>query len=97
MINIIILILLLIIINSYKTINKQDENFISCKNMPLGPYITSCSNINYNNNILSAYCKNNDHEQNFTSLYLDSCNDANDCNDENDCNGIYNNDGILYY
>jgi hypothetical protein len=63
--------------------NTKRENYEVCKNTPRGPYSTKCTLINFNNNVLSAYCANNNNDQKlvFSRLEMDSCDDSNNCSD----------------
>ena len=57
------------------------ENFIVCESKPSGPYSTHCVLSKFNNNELSAFCKNvnlND-EFYFTKLNMDDCPNDDDC------------------
>lgn len=64
------------------------EKYSVCENIPLGPYITSCSNINYNDDILTAYCVDKNNIKNLSSLDLTDCSSS-------DCNSIRNDFGTL--
>lgn len=84
MIFIIILIILLVLIYLLN-IKKYNENFISCSRVPSGPYKTKCTNIELNNNILTALCIKDRSENTFefTKLNLTDC-----IKDPNDCDSI---------
>ena len=66
--------------NSY-----PNENFINCVNIPEGPYITKCTNITWDDNILIALCPSNLEPSKYksTKLYLDNCGSNSDCSSIN--------------
>ena len=81
---IILLILFLILFYYfYNFYNYFQEKFVVCENKPDGPYKTYCSLIKFNNNVLSAYCKNvtGNSKNNFiySTLYMDNCSNNDDC------------------
>ena len=82
----------------------KEEKFAKCKNTPSGPYNTKCSLINFNDNVLTAYCADNTNDQKlvWTSLDMDQCggnsgNNSNNSNDSEDCSDVsVGNDGGLF-
>ncbi len=81
-----IIFLILLSIFEYK------EYFITCENIPAGPYQTYCTNIKYNNNTLSAFCPSrNLNNMIYKSLDLNECLNINNCSSIN----IDNNTGDL--
>lgn len=79
-----IIISIIILIIFYLIIIK--ENFISCIDVPSGPYKTKCTNIEFNDNILYALCPKQEPANTFqiTNLNLTNCvKNSNDCNSIN--------------
>lgn len=70
----------------------DSEKFVVCETKPDGPYKTHCSLIKYNNNILSAFCRNRNLNDEYTNtkLYMDECPNIDDCHSIS-----VNNDGEL--
>ena len=62
------------------------EKFIVCENKPTGPYPSYCSLIKFNDNILSAYCKNITGSNKNNSVY--STLDMNNCSNQDDCYSV---------
>jgi hypothetical protein len=81
---IIFLILFYFSYNPYNPYNLIKEKFVVCENKPDGPYTTYCSLIKFNDNTLSAYCKNitGSTKNNFvySKLPMDNCSNQDDCN-----------------
>ena len=95
MIFVLILIILLVFIYLFNlNLNLNlNENFVSCNRTPSGPYKTKCTNIDYNNGILSALCPKQEPENTFefSKLVLANC-----VKDSNDCDSInVNSQGLL--
>ena len=68
------------------------EKFYACSNTPTGPFNTKCTLVNFNNNVLTAYCANdsNDGKMVFSRL------DMNECDESNGCSNVrVGNDGRL--
>ena len=86
-----ILFILLLLIYVIELISK--ENFVLCNSKPSGPYKTKCTNIEFNNNILSALCLSDISDNIYVNTHLD----LNDCvKNNNDCESInINNIGNL--
>jgi hypothetical protein len=74
----IIFLVLLYIFFEYK------EYFIICENIPLGPYLTYCTNIKYFNNKITAFCPSRDLNNKMISKSLD----LNECLDPDNCLSI---------
>jgi hypothetical protein len=87
-----IILLIVIFLLFYNTDNFYKDNFVVCPNTPTGPYSSNCSLINFNSNILTAYCPNNNNEKKlvFSRLDMDDCNGSDNCS-----NVRTDNDGSL--
>lgn len=96
-----IIFLIAIFLILFNTNSNHKDNFAKCQNTPTGPYSTSCSLINFNSNVLTAYCPNNSNDKKlvFSRLDMNDCNDSGDSSDSSDsgnCDNIrVSNDGSL--
>lgn len=75
-----IILILIILILFYYFYNSY-EKFVLCENKPTGPYPPYCSLIKFNDNILSAYCKNVTRNNNsvYSKLDMNNCSNQDDC------------------
>lgn len=69
-----------------KIMNKSNSNSCSLKKFIRGPYISKCTNIKLNNNMLYALCPNRELDNQYFSRKLN----LNDC--KNNCTNININD-----
>ena len=71
--------LVILYLNLYLFSN--NEKFTICEDIPSGPYLTNCVISKFNNNELSAYCKNVnfDNEYYQTKLKMDQCPNNDSC------------------
>lgn len=90
MLNIFIIFFIISII-IFLLLYKNNENFIKCDKLPSGPYITKCTDIDFKNNQLYAFCP-----KNYDNKLYPNVLDLNKCKSNIDCNGInVNSDGKL--
>jgi hypothetical protein len=64
---------IIILITIFILVNSGIENFTNCEKLPTGPYLSSCSNYIFNNNILTAYCVGRRNYKYFSRLDLSGC------------------------